>query len=56
MGVHVEEGWREVGIHGEIIFREGEWGEWRCLKGGPWTVCRFKRGLGDKGVVFLRGS
>ena len=30
-----------------------------CHKNGgrPWTVCRFKRGLGKKrrGIVFLRG-
>ena len=47
------------------IFRvEGEGGHKKsiyrgnCLKrGGAWTVCRFKRGLGQKEeVVFLRGG
>ena len=28
-----------------------------CKKGGAWTVCRFKEGLGEKeGVVFLAGG
>ena len=31
--------------------------EGNYLNSGSWTVCRFKKGLGEKeGVVFLRGE
>ena len=38
------------GVHKKPTYSE------HCLKGGAWTVCRFKRGLSDKeGVMFLSG-
>ena len=51
-----------MGVHWKIGFLEGEFTknqyiERNYVKGkGAWKICRLKRGLGEKKVVFLRGG
>ena len=49
-----------MGVHRKIWFLEGVHEKTNIQGGGlpktgAWTVCRFKRGLGENKGVFLRG-